>query len=69
MKVEPIADAIARWMSGDAQQRKGEILELDITNGQIARVKFDYDGIFVDFLTLLKLDEKWKIVDKVFIPQ
>jgi protease I len=69
VKVEPIADAIARWMSGNPQQRKGKILKLDITEDQVAQVVFDYDGIFVDFLTLLKLDGKWKIVDKVFIPQ
>ena len=69
VKVEPVADAITRWMSGKAQQRKGKILKLDITEDQVAQVVFDYDGIFVDFLTLLKLDGKWKIVDKVFIPQ
>ena len=69
VKVEPIADAIARWLSGEAQQRTGKILKLDITENQVAQVVFDYDGIFVDFLTLLQLDGQWKIVDKVFIPQ
>jgi hypothetical protein len=69
VKIEPIADAIARWMSGKAQPRKGKVMRLDITEGQVAQVVFDYDGIFVDFLTLLKLDGRWKIVDKVFIPQ
>jgi protease I len=68
VKVEPIADAITRWMSGKAQQRKGKILRLEITDEQVAQVVFDYDGIFVDFLTLLKLDGQWKIVDKVFVP-
>ena len=69
VKVEPIADAIARWMSGEAQSRKGKILALEITDNQVAQVVFDYDGIFVDFLTLFKLDGQWKIVDKSFIPQ
>jgi hypothetical protein len=69
VKVEPIADAIARWMGGEAQSRKGKILALEITDNQVAQVVFDYDGIFVDFLTLFKLDGQWKIVDKSFIPQ
>jgi hypothetical protein len=69
VKVEPIADAIARWMDGKAQSRKGKILAFEITDNQVAQVVFDYDGIFVDFLTLFKLDGQWKIVDKSFIPQ
>ena len=69
VNVEPIADAIARWMGGEAQSRKGKILALEITDNQVAQVVFDYDGIFVDFLTLFKLDGQWKIVDKSFIPQ
>ena len=69
VKVEPIADAVARWMSDTPQSRVGEILAVEITDGQVARVVFDFDEAYIDFLTLLKLDGQWKIVDKVFIDQ
>ncbi len=64
---EPIADAVERWMAGQAASRTGEILSIDIADGQIARVVFDYDGAYIDFLTLAKLQGEWKIIDKVFI--
>jgi len=64
VKVEPIADAIARWMDGKAQSRKGKILAFEITDNQVAQVVFDYDGIFVDFLTLFKLDGQWPVEDR-----
>lgn len=65
--VEPIADAMARWMRGPATERRGDILSIDVADGQVARVVFDFDGDYVDFLTLVKLDGHWRIIDKVFI--
>lgn len=65
--VEPIADAMARWMRGQVTERSGEILSIDVAGGQVARVVFDFDGDYVDFLTLVKLDGHWRIIDKVFI--
>ncbi|EED30478.1 conserved hypothetical protein [gamma proteobacterium NOR5-3] len=67
LSVEPIANAIDRWMQGDPAQRRGEILSIDLSDGPIARVVFDYDGAYLDFLTLAKLQGQWKIIDKVFI--
>ena len=67
VKFEPIADAIERWMEGKAKERIGKVLSIKVTEGQVAEVKFDFDGEFIDFLTLMKLNGQWKIVDKVFI--
>lgn len=70
VRVEPISAAIARWLRGDNKQsRVGNITAVDITDGRIARVVFDFDGVYTDFLILMKLDGQWKIVDKVFIRQ
>ena len=65
--VEPIADAIARWSRGEAARRRGVILSIDIADGEIARVVFDFDGAYTDFLTLANVGGRWKIIDKVFI--
>jgi len=65
--VEPIADAMARWMRGQVTERRGDILSIDRAGGQVARVVFDFDGDYVDFLTLVKLNGHWRIIDKVFI--
>lgn len=67
LAVEPIADAMDRWMQGEPAQRSGKILSIELADGPIARVVFDYDGAYVDFLTLAKLKGQWKIIDKVFI--
>lgn len=67
--VEPIAEAIARWMQGSPTVRSGRVLAVDLAGPQIARVVFDYNGEYTDFLTLAKVKGKWRIIDKVFIPQ
>jgi protease I len=67
--VEPIAEAIARWMQGRPARRSGRVLAVDIADTQIARVVFDYNGEYTDFLTLARVQGKWRIIDKVFIRQ
>ncbi|WOJ97033.1 nuclear transport factor 2 family protein [Congregibacter brevis] len=64
---EPIEAAINRWMKGKPQEREGRILSVDLSGDPIARVVFDFDGAYVDFLTLAKLRGEWKIIDKVYI--
>jgi hypothetical protein len=65
--IEPIASAIERWLRGAAGERSGKILSIEVADNQIARVVFDFDGAFLDYLTLAKLDEQWRIIDKVFL--
>lgn len=66
---QPIAAVIERWLAKAPAARTGEITSIDINGGSIARVVFDYNGEYVDFLTLAKTQGRWKIVDKVFITQ
>jgi len=67
IRVQPIDEVIERWMAKVPEERRGEILSIDVTDGEIARVVFDYNGDYVDFLTLAKLKGQWKIIDKVFV--
>lgn len=65
--VEPIAHAISRWIKASPKPRRGKILSIDLAVGPIAKVVFDFDGRYVDYLTLAKLRGQWKIIDKVFV--
>ncbi|MEE4279325.1 MAG: nuclear transport factor 2 family protein [Halieaceae bacterium] len=64
---QPIAEVIERWMQKAPAVRRGEILSIDVTDGEIARVVFDYNGDYIDFLTLARVQGQWKIIDKVFV--
>ena len=64
---QPIDQVIERWMAKEPEAREGEILSIDVTDGEIARVVFDYNGDYIDFLTLAKVQGRWKIIDKVFV--
>jgi protease I len=64
---QPIDEVIERWMAKQPAERAGEILSIDVTDGEIARVVFDYNGDYIDFLTLAKVKGQWKIIDKVFV--
>jgi hypothetical protein len=64
---QPIDEVIERWVSKEPAAREGEILSIDVTDGEIARVVFDYNGDYIDFLTLAKVRGQWKIIDKVFV--
>ncbi len=67
INAQPIEDVIARWLTKTPEARTGEILSIDVTDGEIARVVFDYNGDYLDFLTLAKVRGEWKIIDKVFV--
>lgn len=66
---------IEEWMTGltgkpsdDEAQRKRSfrIVDLTPTTG-VARVDLVYPGVtFVDYMTLLKVDGEWKIINKLF---
>lgn len=66
---------IEEWMTGltgqpsdDEAQRKRSFQILDLTSiTGVARVDLAYpDVIFVDYMTLLKVDGEWKIINKLF---
>jgi hypothetical protein len=53
----------------DEDRRKRTIASIDITgNAAIAKVVLDYpDARFTDYMSLLKIDGEWKIVNKTFV--
>lgn len=55
--------------AADEAQRKRSIASLDVTgNAAIAKIILDYpSGRFTDYMSLLKIDGEWKIVNKTFV--
>lgn len=74
---EPFAAFIRRAFTGkpaaDEEKRKeGRRIEaVDISgNAAVARIVLDYPSVkFVDYMTLLKIDGEWKIVNKTFFAE
>ncbi len=54
--------------AADEAQRKRSVESVDITgNAAIAKVVLDYPQVkFTDYMSLLKIDGEWKIVNKTF---
>lgn len=52
----------------DESKRKRTIESIDIAgNAAVAKIVLDYPGVkFVDYMSLLKIDGEWKIVNKSF---
>ena len=66
----PIKDAIAQWTSKPAAQSWGRVHSIDVVDGQMAVVKVEmlYRGrIYIDLLSLYKINKEWKIVNKTFV--
>jgi hypothetical protein len=53
----------------DEAERKRSIESIDITgNAAVAKIVLDYpNGRFTDYMSLLKVDGEWKIVNKTFV--
>ena len=70
VRVEPVTESIVRWSQGTPVESKGEIVSVDVIDGQLAIVKFDFhlgDQNYLDVLTLYKLNDSWKLINKVFV--
>ena len=54
--------------AADEAQRKRTIESIDITgNAAVAKIVLDYPQVkFTDYMSLLKIDGEWKIVNKTF---
>ncbi|MEK7856674.1 MAG: nuclear transport factor 2 family protein, partial [Acidobacteriota bacterium] len=54
--------------AADESKRKRAIESIDIAgNAAIARIVLDYPTVkFIDYMTLLKINGEWKIVNKSF---
>jgi hypothetical protein len=66
--VEEFAKLFNGTAAKDEATRKRTIESIDISgNAAIAKIVLDYPGIkFVDYMSLLKIDGEWKIVNKLF---
>ena len=66
----PIRDAIKRWTSKPAEESWGKVLSIDIVDGRMAAaiVEMLYRGhVYIDLLSLYKINGDWKIVNKTFV--
>lgn len=68
LSVEEFASRFSGKPAADESQRKRRIDSLDLTgNAGTARIVLDYpDATLTDYMSLLKVDGEWKIVNKVF---
>ena len=68
LSVEEFASRFSGKPAADESQRKRRIDSLSITgNAGNARIVLDYpDATLTDYMSLLKVDGEWKIVNKVF---
>lgn len=55
----------------DEAQRKRQIESIDITgNAAVAKIVLDYPAVkFTDYMSLLKIDGEWKIINKTFFAE
>lgn len=55
----------------DEAQRKRKIESVDITgNAAVAKIVLDYPAVkFTDYMSLLKIDGEWKIINKTFFAE
>ena len=57
--------------AADEAQRKRTIESVDITgNAAVAKIVLDYPSVrLTDYMSLLKVDGEWKIVNKIFLAE
>jgi len=68
LSVDEFASRFSGKPAADESQRKRRIDSLSITgNAGVARIVLDYpDAVLTDYMSLLKVNGEWKIVNKVF---
>lgn len=68
VSVEEFASRFSGKPAADESQRKRRIESLDITgNAGVARIVLEYpDATLTDYMSLLKVNGEWKIVNKAF---
>ncbi len=70
VRVVPIADAFDRWTRKPETNSSSKVLSLDIVEGKMAVVKYEFfygDMEYIDYLSLYKIGGEWKIVNKIFV--
>ncbi len=67
-----MTEVLANWSANEnppGTERKGEIISMDIVDDRIAVVMFKSADRFYDALTLVYIDDEWKIIQKAFVLQ
>ncbi|MEO0971931.1 MAG: nuclear transport factor 2 family protein [Pseudomonadota bacterium] len=67
-----MAKVLANWSANEnppGTEREGEILSMNMVDERIAVVLFRSADRFYDALTLVYIDEQWKIIQKAFVLQ
>ncbi len=70
VRVRSIKDAIVSWTSAPAQESWGKILDVKIIDDKLAHstVELLFGGyIYVDVMSLYKVNDQWKIVNKTYV--
>lgn len=70
LQVAPIAEAFGWWTKPPARPCVGRVLAIDILEGKLAMVKYEFrwgERLFLDYLSLYRINGEWKIVNKVFV--
>lgn len=69
VKTIPISLAAKSWTQSPADRASADVKMLDIVENKMAMVKLEFkynDHTFMDYLTLYKLNDQWKIVHKAY---
>ena len=67
-----MTEVIANWSANEnpaGTDRDGEILAMEVLDDRIAVVLFRSADRFYDALTLVYIDDEWKIIQKAFVLQ
>ncbi|MEM9385358.1 MAG: nuclear transport factor 2 family protein [Pseudomonadota bacterium] len=67
-----MTEVLANWSANEnppGTERDGEILSMDIVDDRIAVVLFRSADRFYDALTLVHIEDEWRIVQKAFVLQ
>lgn len=66
----PIREAIKHWTASSPAESWGRVRSVDIVDGKmaIAKVEMLFHGtVYIDLLSLYKVNGAWKIVNKTFV--
>ncbi|MCG8328990.1 MAG: serine hydrolase [Chitinophagales bacterium] len=70
LKTIPIKEYVSYFRDGKKQDRIGTIIDIDvINNAATAKVKIEVpsrSSVYIDYFLLLKLNEGWKIIQKIY---
>lgn len=70
VQTTPVSKLIKQWTAKPAPDSKGVIMSVDVVNDRMAsaKVALKWQGAtLIDYLTLMKANGQWRIVNKAFV--